>query len=359
MTVLVTGAAGFIGSNLVRHLRARWPDRRVVSFDALTYAGNPENLSSLADDPLHAFVRGDVRDAEAVATVMQRWDVTGVMHLAAESHVDRSIVGPMDFVTTNVVGTATLLHAARQAWGDRDDVRFLHVSTDEVFGSLGATGAFDERTPYDPRSPYSSSKAASDHLVRAWGHTYGLPVLVTNCTNNYGPWQFPEKLVPVVITRALTGEPVPVYGDGLQVRDWLHVEDHCEALATVFESGRIGETYCIGGESEVTNLSLVHQLLDAVDHALEREVGSSRRLVQHVTDRPGHDRRYAMDIAHIRSTLGWSPRWRLEDGLSSTVGWYLAHQAWADRARSGAHRAFESLWYDARGSYDPNEEQSR
>lgn len=358
MTVLVTGAAGFIGSNLVRHLRQRWPSRRIVSFDALTYAGNPENLASLADDPLHTFVRGDVRDAEAVARVFEAWDVTGVMHLAAESHVDRSIVGPMDFVTTNVVGTATLLHAAREAWAGRTDARFLHVSTDEVFGSLGATGAFDERTPYDPRSPYSSSKAASDHLVRAWGHTYGLPVLITNCTNNYGPWQFPEKLVPVVITRAVEGTPVPIYGDGLQVRDWLHVEDHCEALALVFEQGAVGHTYCIGGESEVTNLSLVHQLLDAVDATLERPVGASRQLIHHVTDRPGHDRRYAMDIAHIRSTLGWSPRWRLADGLAATVSWYLANQAWAARARSGEHRAFESLWYDARGTYDPNTQEN-
>lgn len=348
MTLLVTGAAGFIGSNLVRTLRSRYPDRRIVSFDALTYAGNPENLAAFADDPLHTFVRGDVRDAEVVADTFARWDVTGVFHLAAESHVDRSIVGPMDFVTTNVVGTATLLHAARGAWGDRDDVRFLHVSTDEVFGSLGPDGAFTEQTPYDPRSPYSASKASSDHLVRAWGHTYGLPVLITNCTNNYGPWQFPEKLIPVVVTRALEGGEVPIYGDGLQVRDWLHVEDHCDALAEVFDRGAIGETYCIGGECEVANLHLVHTLLDTVDRQLGRDAGTSRALIRHVRDRPGHDRRYAMDISNIRAKLGWGPKHSLEQGLDDTVAWYLANQAWVDRARSGAHREFEALWYQDR-----------
>ncbi|MFT4704010.1 MAG: dTDP-glucose 4,6-dehydratase [Bradymonadia bacterium] len=354
MTVLVTGAAGFIGSNLVRHLRARWPDRSIVSFDALTYAGNPENLAALQHDELHHFVRGDVRDAEAVAAVFDAHDVQVVFHLAAESHVDRSIMGPMDFVTTNVVGTATLLHAARGAWDGDTERRFVHVSTDEVFGSLGATGAFSESTPYDPRSPYSASKAASDHLARAWGHTYGVPVLVTNCTNNYGPYQFPEKLVPVVITRALEQREVPIYGDGLQVRDWLHVEDHCDALALVAERGTPSETYCIGGEAEVANLHLVHALLDAVDAELGRPTGHSRGLIRHVADRPGHDRRYAMDISHIRDSLGWTPTRAFEDGMRQTVRWYLDNSEWVARAVSGESRQFESLWYDGRGNHDPS-----
>lgn len=351
MTWLVTGAAGFIGSNLVRHLRAVRPERALVSFDALTYAGNPENLADLRDDPKHAFVRGDVRDRELLARVFEEHAIEGVFHLAAESHVDRSIVGPMAFVETNVTGTAALLHSARVAWEGRSDVRFLHVSTDEVFGSLGPTGAFSEHTAYDPRSPYSASKAASDHLVRAWGHTYGLPVLITNCTNNYGPYQFPEKLIPVVITRAVEQREVPIYGDGLQVRDWLHVEDHCRALLSVFESGEPGETYCVGGEAESTNLALVHTLLDAVDAALGRAARHSRALIRHVTDRPGHDRRYAMDIGKIRTALGWAPQVSLEEGINQTVRWYLDHTDWVARATSGESRAFESMWYEGRGDH--------
>ena len=352
MTWLVTGAAGFIGSNLVRYLREVRPDQQLVSFDALTYAGNPENLADLKGDPRHSFVKGDVRDVAHLERVFEEHRISGVFHLAAESHVDRSIVGPMAFVETNVSGTAALLHCARRAWEGRDDVRFLHVSTDEVFGSLGPVGAFDEETAYDPRSPYSASKAASDHLVRAWGHTYGLPVLITNCTNNYGPYQFPEKLIPVVITRAVEEREVPIYGDGLQVRDWLHVGDHCRALLDVFERGVAGETYCVGGEAESTNLSLVHALLDAVDGTLGRTVGCSRSLIRHVTDRPGHDRRYAMDIGKIRRELGWSPSVDLATGLEQTVRWYLENEGWVARAKSGEARAFESLWYEGRGDHD-------
>lgn len=251
MTVLVTGAAGFIGSTLVRHLRQRWPSRRVISFDALTYAGSLRNLEAVANDPLHVFVKGDITDEAQVRATFEEHQPTGVIHLAAESHVDRSIVDQLAFVQTNVVGTVVLLRVAQDAWKGRDDVRFHHVSTDEVFGALGDEGAFSEDTSYSPNSPYSASKASSDHFVRAWHETYGLPTVITNCTNNYGPFQFPEKLIPVVITRALAGQPVPIYGTGENVRDWLYVEDHCDALALVYEKGRLGETYCIGGETEL------------------------------------------------------------------------------------------------------------
>jgi dTDP-glucose 4,6-dehydratase len=348
VTLLVTGAAGFIGSNLVHHLRRTWPDRPVVSFDLLSYAGNLENLASLRADPGHVFVRGDVSSREDVRGVFERFDVTGVFHLAAESHVDRSIVDPLTFVRTNVDGTVVLLQESARAWRGRDDVLFHHVSTDEVFGSLGAEGAFNPDTRYAPNSPYSASKAASDHFVRSWHATYGLPVVVTNCTNNYGPYQFPEKLIPVVISRALAGEPVPVYGRGENVRDWLYVEDHCAAMVAVFERGRRGATYCIGGEAEVRNLDLVTVILDEVDRARGLPPGHSRGLIRFVEDRPGHDFRYAMDISCIRDELGWSPSVSLREGLERTVAWYIAHQDWTERARKGDHRAFEELWYGER-----------
>jgi dTDP-glucose 4,6-dehydratase len=347
-SILVTGAAGFIGSNLVHYLRRHWPERPVVSLDALTYAGNLETLATVADDPLHTFVRADICDRDAVRAVLTAHDITGVFHLAAESHVDRSIVAPLEFVRTNVMGTVVLLQEVAHRWNGRSDVLFHHVSTDEVFGSLDDTGFFDETTSYAPRSPYSASKAASDHFVRAWHETYGLPVVVTNCTNNYGPYQFPEKLIPVVITRALAGEPVPVYGQGANVRDWLYVEDHCSAMCAVFSRGRRGATYCIGGEAPVRNLDLVHLVLDAVDEARGATPGSSRQLIRFVADRPGHDYRYAMDISRIRSELGWSPSVSLAEGIRRTVAWYLANRDFCERARSGQHRDFEKQWYEQR-----------
>ncbi len=349
MSILVTGSAGFIGSALVRHLLERWPDERIVSLDALTYSGHVENLEAVLDHPRHAFVRGDITDGELVTDVFNRHDVRSVIHLAAESHVDRSIAEPARFVMTNVVGTATLLAAAVAAWGDATDRRFLHVSTDEVFGELGPTGAFSEATPYAPNSPYSASKAGSDHLVRAWHETYGLSTVITNCTNNYGPRQFPEKLIPVVIGRALSGDPVPVYGDGSNVRDWLYVEDHCDGLATVFESGADGETYCLGGEAEVSNLELAGMVLDLVDEVTGRPSGTGRDLIAFVTDRPGHDFRYAMDITKARRELGWEPSHGLADGLRRTIEWYVANEDWVRAVTdSDEHRDFAGAWYGER-----------
>lgn len=348
MTLFVTGAAGFIGSNLVLHLRQTWPDRRIVSLDALTYCGNLENLAALQHDPQHVFIKGDITDRELIRSVFDTHTPTGVFHLAAESHVDRSILDPLQFVQTNVQGTVVLLQEAQRAWQGRTDVRFHHVSTDEVFGSLGSSGKFSEHTPYDPQSPYAASKAASDHFVRAWINTYKLPIVITNCSNNYGPYQFPEKLIPVVIQRALASDVVPVYGQGLNIRDWLYVEDHSKALSLVFDKGRIGETYCIGGDSEITNIDLVHTLLDILDAKLGNPPQHSRSLVRFVKDRPGHDMRYAIDATKIRHELGWKPSVTLQKGLERTVDWYVNHRDWCERARQGAHRQFEEAWYSDR-----------
>lgn len=342
--LLVTGGAGFIGSCLVRQIVSEEPATRVVTLDKLTYAGNLDSLEPAMGDARHRFVQGDVADAALVRELLQTERPSAVIHLAAESHVDRSIDGPAAFVQTNVVGTFTMLDAARDYWkslpaDEKEAFRFLHVSTDEVFGSLGDEGAFTETTPYSPRSPYSASKAASDHLARAYFHTYGLPTLITNCSNNYGPYQFPEKLIPLMILNALEGKPLPVYGDGQNVRDWLFVEDHCRALRLVAERGAPGETYNIGGNSERANLDVVKLICRTVDH-LRPDLPHfpCESLVSFVTDRPGHDRRYAIDAGKIRRELGWEPQRTFEEGLAATVAWYLANSQWTSRVSSGAYQ---------------------
>ncbi len=328
MNLLITGGAGFIGSNLVR-LVAKQPEvRKIVNFDCLTYAGHLENLTGV-EHPGYVFEKADLRDKYAVIRVVKQHDITHVMHLAAESHVDRSISGPGDFIQTNIVGTFHLLEACRDHWQGREGVKFHHVSTDEVYGSLGETGLFTETTSYAPNSPYSASKASSDMLVRAYHHTYGLPAVITNCSNNYGPYQFPEKLIPVVIQSILSRKAIPVYGDGLNVRDWLYVGDHVEALWLVLNQGRSGETYNIGGLNEKANLHLVELICDLVDEIKPSLGGGSRSLITFVKDRPGHDRRYAIDASKIERELGWQPAHTFESGIRETVAWYLNNIAWA------------------------------
>jgi len=329
MKLLVTGGAGFIGSAVVRLAVAR--GFHVVNLDALTYAACLDNVASVADSPLYAFEQADIRDRAALDRVFAKHQPDAVMHLAAESHVDRSIDGPGDFIETNINGTYNMLEAARAYWvarGRPESFRFHHISTDEVFGSLGPDGMFTEETPYDPRSPYSSSKAASDHLVRAWHETYGLPVLVTNCSNNYGPYHFPEKLIPVVILNALAGKAIPVYGKGENIRDWLYVEDHADALLTVITKGKVGRSYNVGGENERTNLELVRTICAILDEKRPRANGGYADLITFVTDRPGHDLRYAIDPSRIGAELGWRPSVSVEEGLAKTVQWYLDNEAW-------------------------------
>ena len=338
MKLLVTGGAGFIGSAVVRLAIAR--GHAVVNLDALTYAACLDNVASVSGSPAYAFEHADIRDRAALDRILAAHRPDAVLHLAAESHVDRSIDGPGAFIETNVTGTCTLLEAARSYWaaaGRPTDFRFHHVSTDEVFGSLGPTGKFTEETPYDPRSPYSASKAASDHLVRAWHETYGLPVLLTNCSNNYGPFHFPEKLIPVVILNALAGKPLPIYGDGSNVRDWLYVEDHADALLCVLERGAVGRSYNIGGENERSNLELVRTLCAILDRLRPKPQGSYADQITFVTDRPGHDARYAIDPARIRQELGWRPSVTVEEGLEKTVRWFLDNEPWwrALQARDG------------------------
>lgn len=329
--VLVTGGAGFIGSNFVRYLLGVELGVRVFNLDSLTYAGSLENLRALPDEQRHTFIRGDICDENLVTGIFRENDIDTVVHFAAESHVDRSILGPAPFIQTNIVGTFNLLEAARQAWSrERSRRRFHHVSTDEVFGSLDAADpAFTESTSYEPRSPYSASKAASDHLARAYFHTYGLPVTITNCSNNYGPYQFPEKLIPLVILDAIREKPLPVYGDGKQIRDWLFVEDHCEAIYLVLKNGRLGDTYNIGGGNQPYNLDVVCEICSILDD-LRPASKPHFDLITHVPDRPGHDRRYAMDITKIRTELGWRPRHDIESGLRATVKWYLDHMDWVE-----------------------------
>ena len=352
MTILVTGGAGFIGSNFVLDWIAATGEP-VVNLDKLTYAGNPANLASLAGDARHRFARGDIGDAPLLELLFAEHRPRAVVHFAAESHVDRSIHGPAPFIDTNVVGTFQLLEASRAWWaslegGAHEAFRFLHVSTDEVYGTLGESDpAFTETTAYAPNSPYSASKAASDHLVRAYHHTYGLPAVTTNCSNNYGPYQFPEKLIPLTIANALEGRALPVYGDGRQVRDWLYVADHCEAVRVALDRGRPGETYNIGGNSERRNLDVVHAICDALQ-ALVPRAGGYRSLIRFVADRPGHDRRYAMDASKIKRELEWVPRETFETGLARTVRWYLEHADWVAQVKSGAYREWIETNYAAR-----------
>lgn len=341
-TWLVTGGAGFIGGNFV--LDAVDAGHRVINLDALTYAGNLDTLASLSDSSNHVFVEGDIGDANLVDRLLREHRPDAVINFAAESHVDRSIDGPAAFVQTNVVGTLNLLEMVRDYWkalepDARDVFRFLHVSTDEVYGTLGETGKFTETTPYAPNSPYSASKAASDHLVRAFHHTYGLPVLTTNCSNNYGPYQFPEKLIPLVIAKAVVGEPLPVYGDGLNVRDWLYVGDHCAAIRRALAAGRIGETYNVGGDAERTNIEVVRTICQLLDARCPLPNGQPREsLIAYVKDRPGHDRRYAIDASKLKSELGWAPTVTFDEGMALTVDWYLDNSAWVQRVLDGSYR---------------------
>jgi dTDP-glucose 4,6-dehydratase len=343
-TLLVTGGAGFIGGNFVLRSLAQDPDLRVLNLDLLTYAGNLDTLQSLAGNERHQFIHGDIGDSELVSRLFSEYSPDAVINFAAESHVDRSIDGPAEFVLTNVVGTLNLLQCALDWWKLQDiprkeNFRFLHVSTDEVYGSLGATGAFSETTPYAPNSPYAASKASSDHLVRAFHHTYGLPTLTTNCSNNYGPYQFPEKLIPLIILNALSFQPLPVYGDGLQVRDWLFVHDHVDAINAVLERGECGEVYNVGGSSERTNIQVVQGICDALDQRRpDTTKGARRNLVRYVEDRPGHDRRYAIDCSKLSNQLAWRPKVSFESGLAHTIDWYLDNEPWIQRVRDGSYQ---------------------
>ena len=353
--ILVTGGAGFIGSNFVLGWLAQ-SEEAVVNLDKLTYAGNTENLRSLEGDRRHVFVHGDICDRALVEKLLATHRPRAIVHFAAESHVDRSIHGPADFMRTNVEGTFTLLEAVRGHWSalDADEkaaFRFLHVSTDEVYGSLAPDDPpFRETDAYEPNSPYSASKAASDHLVRAWHHTFGLPVLTTNCSNNYGPFHFPEKLIPLMIVNALAGKPLPVYGDGMQVRDWLYVKDHCSAIREVLARGRVGETYNVGGWNEQPNIEIVRAVCALLDDLRPDPAGPRTRLITHVADRPGHDRRYAIDASKIERELGWRPAETFATGLRKTVGWYLEHAEWVERVQTGAYRAWLSTNYGQRAS---------
>ncbi len=336
MNVLVTGGCGFIGSNLVRYLRQVRPSWKLINLDKLTYAGNLENLKELEGDDKHVFIRGDINDKQMLAQLFATHAIDSVMHLAAESHVDRSILGPEEFIVANVLGTQILLEAARAA----KVKRFLQVSTDEVYGSLGPTGAFSETSPLQPSSPYSASKTSADLIALAWHHTFGMDVVVTRCSNNYGSFQFPEKLIPLMVDNAFKDKPLPVYGDGANVRDWLHVEDHCSALLVALEKGKAGEVYNIGGNSERQNIQIVKRILQLT--------GKTEALIKYVKDRPGHDRRYAIDPTKIRTELGWTPKHTFEAGLESTVKWYLDNRGWVDRVTTGAYRAYFETQYRAR-----------
>ena len=347
--ILITGAAGFIGSHVVRLFVNKYPDYKIVNLDKLTYAGNLENLKDIEISANYSFVKGDIVDAQFVNKLFSEHLFDGIIHLAAESHVDRSISNPLAFVETNVIGTLNLLNAAKEQWkGNENDKLFYHISTDEVYGSLGEDGFFTETTAYDPRSPYSASKASSDHFVRAYHHTYGIPVVVSNCSNNYGPNQFPEKLIPLCIHNIKSGKALPIYGDGKYTRDWLWVMDHAAAIDLIFHKGKIGETYNIGGHNEWKNIDLVHLLCDLTDKALNRPQGTARQLITFVKDRPGHDKRYAIDANKIKNELGFEPSITFETGLAQTIDWYLNNEGWLGNITSGAYAAYYEQQYQNR-----------
>jgi len=347
--ILVTGGCGFVGSNFIHlTIEKRKFDGLVVNADKLTYAGNPENLSGIGVGPHYRFERADICDYERTEQLLRRYEIDTIVHFAAESHVDRSIYGPKDFIHTNITGTFNLLEAARKYWAGRDDVLFHHVSTVEVFGSLGETGYFTETTPYDPKSPYSASKASSDHLVRAYHHTFDLPVTVTNCSNNYGPYQFPEKLIPLMILNLFEGKPLPVYGDGSNIRDWIYVVDHAEAVWSILDSGETGETYNVGGKNEWKNIDLVNLLCERAAAFEGKDQDHYKKLITLVKDRPGHDRRYAVDCGKIEASLGWSPKVEFQEGLDRTIAWYRENTDWIETTRSGEHRDWIERNYDNR-----------
>jgi len=343
--MLITGGAGFIGSHVVRRMVRNYPELQILNLDQLTYAGNLENLRDVEGSPNYQFIRGDITNVAFLEKVFGEQEIDGVIHLAAESHVDRSIADPMSFIFTNIVGTVNLLNVCRQHWKDASGKLFYHISTDEVYGSLGSEGLFTEETPYDPRSPYSASKASSDHLVRAYHHTYGLPVVLSNCSNNYGPNQFPEKLIPLAIHNILHKKPIPVYGKGENVRDWLYVEDHASAIDLIFHRGVPGRTYNIGGLNEWKNIDLIRLLCSIMDEKLKRKAGSSEQLITFVKDRAGHDLRYAIDSSRIEKELHWKPAHRFEEGLALTVDWYLENQDWMEHVTSGAYQSYYNKQY--------------
>ena len=348
-TIMVTGGAGFIGSHVIRFFVNKYPDYKIVNVDKLTYAGNLENLKEIENEPNYVFEKADIVDAEEMQKLFDQYNFDGVIHLAAESHVDRSIANPMEFIYTNIVGTANLLNAAKFHWKDNPEGKlFYHVSTDEVYGSLGETGFFVETTSYDPRSPYSASKASSDHLVRAYHHTFGLPVKISNCSNNYGSYQFPEKLIPLFINNIKNNKPLPVYGKGENVRDWLWVNDHASAIDVIFHEGALGETYNIGGHNEWTNIDLIRLLCKVMDEKMGREPGTSKKLITYVKDRAGHDLRYAIDSTKLQEELGWKPSLQFEEGLRKTVDWYLENTAWLERVTSGDYQKYYDKQYDKR-----------